>query len=364
MERIERAWAMRTSRDSEDHRRFVRSEIAAGRLRQGWGGSPEQDLRLVKARLEDKTVGWAGLTENEKWPWGHWRMLGELSANPDDAMKVGDVLLVPNLPENGIFTLCRLTGPYSYEIDPELEDFGHIRPVEVLTPGGVSFTNALVSGGLRRSLRCRSRLWWIGDHVDSLNAILAQVDAGNSGSLASSSDHAVRAQTTVAKELRKSLDSLALGIEAPLRASLQSAEWEVVLRDALVPLMRDLEVVHTGGPAEEGADLEIHIPNPFDPAEPWVIAVQVKDYDGQIGAHVAEQLEQAITSRRGPTARGTGRLVAVVLASTRASPSEELLTAMASLSTTHGVSISCVHGGDLMRVLARGLFMGYRDLPA
>jgi hypothetical protein len=128
--------------------------------------------------------------------------------------------------------------------------------------------------------------------------------------------------------------------------------------------MRDIEVVHTGGPAEEGADLEIHIPNPFDPAEPWVIAVQVKDYDGQIGAHVAEQIEQAINSRQSPRARGTGRLVAVVLASTRASPSEELLEAMASLSTSHGVSISCVHGRDLMRVLARGLFMSYRDLPA
>ena len=364
MERIERAWAMRTSRDSEEHRRFIRAELSAGFLRQGWGWDCAQDLRRLRVRVDDILVGWGRLSDAEKYAWGNWRMLGELSSYPDDAMKIGDVVLVPNVPENGTFSLCRLTGPYEFRVDPDLGDFGHVRPIELLTPGGVSYTQALVSGGLRRSLRCRSRLWWIGDHGNSLAGLLTQIEVGHGPMLLTGSDHVSRAQNTVAKELRKSLDGLAAGIEGPLRATLQSAEWETVLRDALVPLMRDIEVIHTGGPAEKGADLEIHIPNPFDPGEPWVVAVQVKDYDGQIGAHVANQIEQAITSRRGVNAQGTGRLVAIVLASTRAAPSEALLEATKRLSVAHGVSISCTYGSDLMRVLARGFFMGYRDLPS
>lgn len=358
---IERAWAMRTSRDSEDHRSFIRSELSQGRLRQGWGSSLDQDLRCVKNRIENQSLGWAHISENEQWAWGHWRMLGEAAADPNDAMLVGDIVLVPNVPLNGFFTLCRITGPYDYAVDPKLEDFGHLRPVEVLTPDGVAHSHPVVSGNLRRSLKCRSRLWWIGDHAISIGEVIAKVEAGQSANLRQGMDHALRAQNKVAQEIRVSLDGLANAIEIPLRATLQSAEWEPVLRAALVPLLRDVQVLHTGGPNEQGADIEIHVPNPFEPREPWIIAVQVKDYVGQIGVHVADQLEQAIKARLGIDVQG--RLVAVVLASISAEPTAELKDTIRTLSQKYGVSISCVHGGGLMRVLARGLFMGYRDVP-
>jgi hypothetical protein len=358
MESVERAWAMRTSRNSEDHRAFVRNELSKGRLRQGWGYVPKQDLRLVRTRIEE--VGWTNLTEEEQEAWGHWKMLGTASANPDETMLIGDIVLVPNVPEDGVFTLCKITGGYDYAIDPVIHDLGHMLPVKVLTPGGVANTYEGVSSDLRRSLRCRSRLWWVGDHAASIEGILAKAEAGQNANFREATDHSIRANSSVARQIRVSLDGLAEAIEGPLRATLQSAEWEPVLRAALVPLLRDVEVLHTGGPADRGADLEIHVPNPFDPNEPWVIAVQVKDYAGQIGADVAEQLEQAIKTRLGVEAQG--RLVAVVLASTGAEPSVQLDRAMKRLSQQYGVSISCVHGGGLMRVLARGLFMGYRDV--
>ena len=157
-----RAWAMRTSRDSEGHRRYVLGQLGAGVLRQGWGYQPDQDLRVVKAVVDDPTRGWSALSQDQRWTSGHWRMIGELADRPEDAMLTGDVVLVPNMPQNGSFTLCRLTGGYDYATDPAVGDLGHQRPVEVLTPGGVANDHPLVSAGLRQSLRCRSRLWWIG----------------------------------------------------------------------------------------------------------------------------------------------------------------------------------------------------------
>ncbi len=243
-----------------------------------------------------------------------------------------------------------------------MEDFGHLRQVEVITPDGVVYNHPIVSGDLRKSLRCRSRLWWIGDHAATLGELIAKANAGQSANLRQGMDHALRAQTKVAEEIRGSLDGLAKAIEGPLRATLQSAEWEPVICAALVPLLRDVQVIHTGGPNEQGADIEIHVPNPFDPKEPWIIVIQVKDYTGKVDAHVADQLEQAITARLGEEAQG--RLVAVVLASISAEPTAKLNDAITTLSRKYGVSISCVHGGGLMRVLARGLFMGYRDLSS
>ena len=360
---LRRAWAMRTSRNTDAHRRYVREQLDAGFLRQGWGHEPDQDLLRVRTIIDDPSRGWPALSEDQRLAWGHWRMLGEASAHPDDAMCDGDIVLVPNMPEEGLFTLCELTGAYTYDIDCSIEDLGHCRAVTVLTPGGVSNVHELVSGGLRRSLRCRSRLWWLGEHVASLVAIIAKFNSGGGADLRDGTDASRRARLKVAGDLKASIDGLTRTIEAPLRFVLQSAEWEPLLRDALVPLLKDVQVLHTGGPSEKGADLEIHIPNPFEPAVPWVIAVQVKDFVGQIGGTVADQLELAIQTRQDPGASAQGRLVAVVLASTKATPSEELQTAIQRLSRKYGVSVSCVHGEGLMRVIARGLLASYRDLP-
>lgn len=355
-----KAWAMRTSRDSRAHRDFIFSELLEGRLRQGWGWLPEQNLASVAARYADPAVGYAGLTDEEKMAWAHWRFLGEASHAPEDAIRIGDTVLVPNVPENGVFTLCRVTGPYSYDVPDAIGDLGHIRPVEVLTPGGVAYTSDLVLAPLRRSLSCRSRLWSVNQYADNLAAIVAAVESGDVGrSFAQGTDHLARAQRATAEKVQASVTALAAAITEPLRAVLKSAEWEPVLKAALVPLMRDVDLIHTGGAGEEGADIEIHIPNPFVPEAPWVVAVQLKDYEGQIHESAADQIEQAITARLDGR-RGTGALVAVILAATKAQPSERLSERLAILAKNYGVQVSCVHGDALMQVLAKGLFMRQR----
>jgi len=359
MASIERAWAMRTSRNNEAHRIYIQNELSNGRLRQGWGGLPEQDLRLVKSKIEDTSIGWVGISQDQKWAWGHWRMLGEMASDTNNAILNGDIILIPNSPTDSHFTLCYITGPYDFKIDSDLEDFGHIRSVEILTPGGVSYTHPLVSAGLRRSLRCRSRLWWIGDHLPCLSQIIAKAAAGENADLREGTDHILRAKLNIARPLEDSLNILTKAVEGPLKATLHSAEWEPVICAALRPLLNHVEIVHTGGPNERGADIEILIPNPFEPKQPWIIAVQVKDYVGQIGIAVISQIEQAIQSRMGLNAQG--RLLAVVLASINASPSAELTEALEKLSKKYGVSASCVYGDGLMRAIARGLFTGFRE---
>jgi hypothetical protein len=356
-----RAWAMRTSRDSPVHRAFVRSELAQGRLRQGWGSHPEQDLRLIHARIKDPAVGWAGLTETERGVLGHARIVGEPWRDfGAEVVLEGDLILIPNVPEDGLFALCRVTGPYRYATDAVLQDFGHIRPIDLLTPQGVSARHELVSSGLQRSLLCRSRMWWIGDHEASLRAVLSAVGRGDAAALRIALSGTERATLAVGGELTRAIDTLATTLGSRLSGAIQGAEWEFVLQKALAALPGEVTVQHTGGPSERGADLEIHIPNPFAPGRSWVVAVQVKDYDWQVGAYVAAQLEQAIVSRR----EGENQLIAVVLASTRAAPSSELEAAMQDLSKRHGVPVTCCHGQELMRLLASGLLAGHLERAA
>ena len=65
------------------------------------------------------------------------RRLGSKSVGTGHYMQVGDLVAVLNVPSDGLFTICRITGDYYFEIVEEFGDFGHVRPVEVLTPNGV-----------------------------------------------------------------------------------------------------------------------------------------------------------------------------------------------------------------------------------
>lgn len=353
-----RAWAMRTSRDTQDHRKFIRNELEKGCLRSGWGYEPEQDLRQIQMIINDENKGWAALGWDQRAAWRHRKMLGEGLHQNNAGMWIGDIVLVPNMPEEGYFTLCRITGPYEYSIDSTTGDFGHFRKVELLTPGGVSNINNLVSRELRSSLRCRSRLWWIGSHQGSIEAIIATA-VNSPTELRDGTDHVRRAELSLNSKFKESLDRLADEIVVPLRKKVGAAEWEPVFRQALLPLLQEVTIVENGGPGEQGADLEIHFPNPFEPHNQWIVAIQVKDFDGVIQADIADQLEEAIQTRQGDGQ--SGRLVSVVLASTNARPSEELSKSLEYLSEKYNITVSCIHGKDFMRLVANGLFISFRD---
>ena len=331
-------WAMRTSRDTPEHREFLREELFQGRLRQGWGGYLDQDLRCIEeAWREGKS-----LTKEQAKASRHWRM-GNGPA--DTYMNVGDVVLVPNMPHDGLFTLVRIRGPYEFDINEEHGDFGHLRPVEVLTPTGVANEHQLVDAGLRRSLRCRGRLWRISDYDECLESII-RFD----GDLTIGTTAVGRAESIVSDLVTGSIiDDMATRLSESLRVGLQGSEWETVVRDALEPLF-PVTVLHTGGPQERGADLEIVISNPFSEALDWIIPVQIKDHEFLEGPKVVSKLGEAFRSRL-----DKGHVViAVVLLVTDAGPSPELEKEMSKLSYKYKVPFIFRGAKDFMEILARG----------
>ena len=331
-------WAMRTSRDTPEHREFLRQELSEGRLRQGWGGYPEQDLRYIEEAWREG----GSLTKEQADASRHWRMN---DGPADDYMNVGHVVLVPNMPHDGLFTLVRIRGPYEFEINKKHGDFGHLRAVEILTPTGVANEHQLVDAGLRRSLRCRGRLWRISDYAECLERII-----GFDGDLTVGTTAVGRAESIVSDLVTGSIiEDMAKRLSESLRVGLQGSEWETVVRDALKPLF-PVTVLHTGGPQESGADLEIIISNPFSETIDWIIPVQIKDHQFLEGPEVVPKLKEAFRSRS-----DKGHVViAVVLLVTDAGPSRELEEEMLKLSEKYQVPFIFRGAKDFMEILARG----------
>jgi hypothetical protein len=144
-----RYWAMRTD---QNRRADLWAEIRAGRLRQGWGWDPDMDLQVIAEAVD------AGrpLTDWEQQAWGNRRML----TSRDDAIHVGDVVLVPHMPEHRRFSLVRVTGEYEFDGGQVFGDYGHILPVQLLTDyQGIAYTDDVVPVKLQTSLGNRVRLW-------------------------------------------------------------------------------------------------------------------------------------------------------------------------------------------------------------
>jgi hypothetical protein len=156
-----RYWAIRTSQYRPD---FVWAEMKAGRLRQGWGWTDALDLRRIAERRRAK----AELSDAELQAWRAHRMLATESAG----MRVGDLVVAQDLPRAGRISVCRVVGPYTFELpgDPYPEDLGHIVPVKMLVED-VDRWDAQVSEALRHATSPRPRLYEItayGGDVESL----------------------------------------------------------------------------------------------------------------------------------------------------------------------------------------------------
>ena len=331
-------WAMRTSRNTPEHREFLKKELFEGRLRQGWGWDTDQDLRCIKEAWREGR----SLTKEQAAASRHWRM-GDGPAGK--YMNDGDVVLVPNMPHDGLFALVRIRGPYEFDINGEHGDFGHLRAVEVITPTGVTNEHQLVDAELRRSLRCRGRLWRISDYAECLERII-----GSDENLTLGTTAVGRAESIVSDLVTGSIiENMATRLSESLRVGLQGSEWETVVRDALEPLF-PVTILHTGGPQERGADLEITISNPFSEILDWMIPVQIKDHGFQEGPEVVPKLEEAFCSR----SRKGYVVIAVVLLATDAVPSRELKEEMSKLSDKYKVPFIFRGAKDFMEILARG----------
>ncbi|MTI15911.1 hypothetical protein E1162_01510 [Rhodobacteraceae bacterium RKSG542] len=331
-----RYWASRTSRGHND---YFWSELQEGRLRQGWGYDQSQDLRQV-AKLDVKDQ-----SAVQRETFRHRHMLGK-----EGGWQNGDIVLVPNMPEQGMFALVKVTGPYRFQIDHKDHDFGHIREVELLTKQGVANTNPYVDSELRSTLRNAGRAWEIRGRDAAIMRIL---EHANDESMIAHSTNMQRTASVLAQALDTANAALLESFTEGLHGALGKAEWEGVIASALSLHFPTGQIKATGGPREQGADLVVELPNPFG-GEPWIIVIQVKDYRDEVGAEVIGQLEQAITAYS--EADGEPRqVIQAVLASTQAKASPAFEECAAKLTEKTGVPVSVISGKELMDLILRGI---------
>jgi hypothetical protein len=163
-----RYWALRTD---QARRAFIWRELQAGRLRQGWGYRPELDLENL-AQLRHRGVKLA------KYQQDAWRGNRRLLPSEPGSMQTGDIVVLLHLPGYGSWSIARVTGGYRFEISDEpndvdgTPDYGHIRPVELLTGDPIDPRSDIVSDDLRRAMRPRIRMWSLDGHGEEIDRLI------------------------------------------------------------------------------------------------------------------------------------------------------------------------------------------------
>jgi hypothetical protein len=248
---------------------FFSEELNAGRLRQGWGYNEGQDLR-------DMTVD-EGAGRNRA-------ML---------KVKKGDILLVPHLPAWDDVAIVEATedweSGYRFEIDPELEDYGHIFPAKFIKP--FTRNNEKVPAAVRSTLKNIQRFWNINHCSEDIGELLSTED---DLSMSQGWDERLESATNrIFNETFHQTD-FANKLYDKLNRQFGNEEWEHALVYGLQQLFPSYIVERVGGTIEQhhGTDILVKLPGIL-PDFYYAIAIQVKDYSGFVSKDVIDQINKA-----------------------------------------------------------------------
>lgn len=310
---------------------YVFAEIEAGRLRQGWGWLPEQDLRLLLAKRR------AGerFTKYEQAAWRNRRLL----ADTWKGLKEGDILIAPNVPRQGRWVLLRVAGPYSFS-PGKGGDHGHLLPVEPVRnkDGAIALVDPnapIVDAQLRGTMRTMSRVWSVDRLGSAIESIIATVEAGGDVSVAQTAEQKRDAFFS------KASDAMTEVAWQQLSADYRGAEFEHLLIPMLESVYGGGTVEHLGGPNEKGADLMVTTRGPLGIT--YKTAIQVKMYKGTLDdLHPVEQLRQA---------REEHGVQAAVLLTTAVDISESVRNALYDLSEELKIDVQAWARSDVARLL-------------
>lgn len=251
--------------------KFFTNELNEGRLRQGWGWDEAQDLRNFKL---DEGAGRNRPMFNK--------------------VKKGDILLIPQVPNWGEVALVEATEDwnkgYVFEIDPTLEDYGHIFPAKYLKK--FSRNNENVTGNLRSTLKNPSRFWNINHYSDDVEILLSsQVTE-----LSKRQDHNSRLESSIGTVFNEVFDETIFAdkLYEKLTEQFTREEWEFALVYGLKQMFPFYQIERVGGKEEKnhGTDILIKLPSILSNYT-YAIAIQVKDYDGFVGNEVISQINKA-----------------------------------------------------------------------
>lgn len=330
MSREKQYWGFRIDVDNPDvYPDYYNTELKEKQvLRQGWGHEKGHNLRC-------------GNREN---------IPRELRANfrMYDEVKMGDIILIPRIPEWGIVTIAEATedwdAGYRFEIDEEKGDYGHQFPAECRTH--FSRHNKHVSEDVASTLKCRSRFWNMSHRREGIENLLEQEPTD----LINDQERRDR----YADAIRRAMDSVNDDIETKIHEELHSQfaniGWEYALVEGLKALFPYFQVERTGGPkeSEHGTDILITMPSPLESVQ-YGIAIQVKDWKG-----VFSNIDGAITQLQ-KADKGWGkdrvglRIVEKIVIVTEAKPPEGLK--LSEIERENGIKI--LHSDELKKLLRR-----------
>lgn len=313
-------WVMRTDKDAAS---FLWQELEEGRLRQGWGHDPSQNLDVIASQLR----GGQQLTSDQAICWrGNRRML----PSEADGIRQSDVVIVPHLPRQGSWSVVRVNGPYRFEIAESERDYGHILPVELLTARRpVNPYEEAVSARLRQTMRTRIRLWNIDQLGPEVEAVVAAVQSG-------------RPADAATERLPMVVSDLEGAAWASIQRQYQGAEFERPCVMLLEALYGEDNVEHTGGTGERGADAVCRYVDPLGVKHG--VAAQIKMWEWDAAwTRPLEQIREAYSAYEGITAG------AIMATCERATP--EFENARTTLEKELGIPIRLILRRELLHLL-------------
>jgi len=260
-----RFWGYRIKNDIAE---YFYSELEKGRLRQGWGYEPEHDLT-------NDFIADDGARRNKP-----------IYQN----VKKDDYLIIPHLPSYDYVTIAQATEDfdkgYQFSIDKDNDnDFGHIFPAKYCTHFAKSNIN--VGSNIKSTLKCISRFWNADQCKDEIINILSK----DPSELVDSSDFSQRIDAAISEVFKEEVFADALFTS--FRGKFNASDWEFVLCEGFKKILPSNVTVETTANREEinhGCDIFIKIPGIFQVT--YVIAIQVKDYQGTVSVDVIDQINR------------------------------------------------------------------------
>lgn len=322
---MSRYWAMRTSKGKS---RFIYEELKAGRLRQGWGGEDYLNLNVIR----DARSGEKKLNDYQE---DVWRRQRRLHPDEEDSIQKGDYILLPNLPDKGSWSICKIiSNNYRYEIDPKFENYGHIREIKLLNPNKpINPYSEFVSGNLRKTMTCRLRLWNIDDYKEDIENLLLVIGKKN-----------LSEPTTEANKLLKIYHNLSDKLENELKNKYHGSEFENPVKELLERIYQNVEC--RAGPGEKGADFICNFSDGLGIA--YRVVVQVKMWEGTTEwERPLEQIKEAYNNNE--------HIAAGVIITTSESSSESFEKLRIKLEGELNIPIIIIDKEELTKVFLRYL---------
>lgn len=306
-------------------------ELEQGRLRQGWGWKRDHDLRLLAQQARSRK-----LSDEEARVWRNRRLLD----TEPDGLKKGDVIVIPNLPQQGRWVLARVTGGYDFApVDVpggSGSDYGHIVAVSPIRDANgkiavVEADNEHVDARLRATMRNQSRMWSIDALGAAVDALINAIDAGKD-------THTPEPEVQKAEGFFEAVRQAAW---QHIASKYKGAEFEHLVRRLFECIYGDGRVEHWGGKGEKGADLIVFTRDPL--GIEYKIAVQVKLHEGvEDDARALSQIKQA---------REYHKVDAGVVVTTAEEMSEAFQARREALEENLGIDIRVVNRDELVELV-------------